>query len=136
EGVESVLLKFLGDGLEVNADIGKLADESAALFESLFERERDTSVVAYGRVSRGRDGVDGLGADEVVNVEHVGVFRVLRARRGPEAALHLRAFGFQFGEALAVEDLFELPVCELRVAGCRVTAPVSRPSLLFVRWGL
>ena len=93
-------------------------------------------MVAYGRVGRGRDGVDGFGADEVVNVEHVGVFRVLRARRGPEAALHLRAFRLQIREARAVEYLFELPVGELRVADRRATAHGFEPLLLFGRRGV
>ena len=93
-------------------------------------------MVAYGRIGRGRDCVDRLGADEVVNVEHVRVFGVLRPRRGPEAALHLRALRLQLREARAVEYLFELLISELRVGDGRAPEQGFEPLGLFGRRGV
>jgi hypothetical protein len=136
EGGEAVLLELLGHGLQVDADLCELTDEGAALVQALFQSRLDAAVVADGRVGRGRDGVDRLGADEVIDVKHVGVVGVLRPRRGPEAPLHLRALRLQRREALAVEYLLELLVGELRVGDGRPAAEAFEPLLLFGRRGV
>ena len=88
-----------------------------------------TSLIGGGGLQRlHRHRVDGLRAGEVVDVEHVGVGRVLRAGRGPERALHRRAGGGERGEALAVEDLLERDVGGARVGERGRAASSSRPA--------
>ena len=75
----------------------------------------DLAGLAGGHQRRQRHRVDGVGADEAVDVERLGVLRVLDARRRPQRALDRAARVAQLREALAPEDLLEPAVGGARV---------------------
>ena len=90
------------------------------------ERARRAVDVLVERVARPRRGperldglarhrVDGVGADQLLDVEHVAVVGVLGRRRRPQAALRRRALGPQRLPRVAGEDLLVGLVGELGV---------------------
>src|SRR5262249_42823395 len=80
---------------------------------------------------RWRKRVDGFGADQALDVEHVAVVRVLRAGARPERALNAGALRFQLREAFARKDFLEPLVLHLRVRN-RGLAEEGGESGLFV----
>src|SRR6266542_400288 len=75
----------------VEPRLAEVVEQLARLVETLLERVGYDAVVLerHDRLLRHR--VDGVRADQLLDVEHVSVCRVLRRRRGPEAALQARA---------------------------------------------
>ena len=76
----------------------------------------------------GRHRVHGVGADQLLDVEHVAVGRVLGRGRGPERPLHARALRGERLPARPGERLLEVLVGELRVRDRRAcpAAPCCR----------
>ena len=67
-----------------------------ASVQTAHEGHRRDAMIAEG-IERGRrNGVDGFGSDEVINVDRVGVGGVLRAGARPQRTLHARTFVFEF----------------------------------------
>ena len=83
------------------------------------------AVVLEGRDRLVRHRVDGLGRDQLLDVHHVAVVRVLRRGRRPEAALLRRALALEVLPARAGVGLEPVLVGELRVRD-RELAPSAR----------
>ena len=97
----------------------------------------DLAVVGEGVHRLLRHGVDGVGDDEVGDVEGVGVVGVLDAGRGPQRALRVGAGLGQLLPAVAGDDLLEgarrrrralataaLPFRAVRLVGADLVEPV------------
>ena len=78
--------------------LAELATCLAGLVHVLGEAGAGLAVVLERLEGRQRHRADGLGADQAVGVEGVGVLRVLGADRRPEDALDLGALGLERGE--------------------------------------
>ena len=89
---------------------------------------RDVALAGGRLQRRERHRVDRVGADQPVDVERVGVGRVLDAGRRPQRALHRAAGGAQRGELVAVEDAPERLVGGARVGEPRAPLEVLAPE--------
>src|SRR5690606_27990257 len=69
-----------------------------------------------------RERVDGLGADQVVDIKDAAIVWVLRAGAGPEAALGMRAGLFEALPACPGSDIEVLLVSQLRVGDAELAA--------------
>ena len=74
--------------------------------------------------------VDGVRADQVVDVERVRVVRVLGRGRGPERALNVRALGGERLPARSAEEPLERVVGDLRIGDRRLAAQVLASGAL------
>src|SRR6188472_3929795 len=83
------------------------ADRLARSVQVAVERALDGAVVEECGDGLDRHGVDCLGTDEALDVEHVSVCGVLRARARPQAALDAGTRRAEIGELVAAEDLGE-----------------------------
>ena len=94
EGVEPLCEQLVGGAPDVDAGAGEARHHLVRLRHcALVDAARGVPVVGE-REERGlRHRVDGVGGDQLVDVEHIGIGRVLRACRGPERALHARPGG-------------------------------------------
>src|SRR5215510_2462989 len=115
ELLDAFLLQHTNDVVVVDARFGELVEEEPRRVEAFLKRQRDLTVVLEGADRLVGHRVDSLGADQVVDVEHVAVGRVLRRRRGPEAPLPPGACGGESGPALAGENLLVALVGKLGV---------------------
>src|SRR5262249_14684749 len=114
ELLHALPLERVDDVVVVDAGLGDLLEYAPRLVQVSLKRERHLAMVFEGRDRLLRHRVDRLGADQVLDVEHVAVVRVLRRGRGPEAALRRGALRAQRLPALAGEELLVALVGELR----------------------
>src|ERR671931_971536 len=116
ELLDAFLLEDADDVVVVDARFRELLEEPSGLVDPPLQGQRDLAVVLEGLDRLFRHRVHGLGADELLDVHHVSIGRVLRGGRGPEAPLRRRA-GAGAGElfpAAAREDPLVPLVGELR----------------------
>ena len=76
---------------------------------------------SVGLEGGGGQGVDGVGADQLLDIENIGVGGILGAGRGPQRPLHPGTARRQRGEVVAAEELGESAVGELGVGDRRPT---------------
>ena len=107
-----------GIGKAPHAVLGQLGghrvDGNAACFERghgllgradiLLQARTHAAMVAEGVHGLRRHGVDGVGADQFLDIEHVAVGGVLGAGAGPEQPLRMRAARLQLLPAFAAEQ--------------------------------
>ena len=131
ELVDAVAQELVGDVVEVDARLGQRLQVG---FGVLLDRcVADVGVVGRGQQGGHRHRVDRVGPDEPVDVQRVGVLRVLDAGRRPQRPLDGGPGLAQLGEALAQEDRLVAPVGGARVgqAGAAVqVAPAERVESL------
>ncbi len=85
------------------------------LLQTRLQGERDGAMIHEG-IERGwRHRIDRIRADERVQVQRVGIERVLGAGAGPQGALDASALGGQSFPALAAEDLAEAGIGSLGI---------------------
>src|SRR3954462_12820145 len=99
----------------VDAGLGESLEDTARLVDVLLERERDVAVILEGVDRLLRHRVHGLRADQLLDVDHVAIGRVLGRGRCPEAALRPRPLRPDPLPALARVELLVPLVGELRV---------------------
>ena len=87
ELLDPVVFQRAGDVVEIDPARRQPVHDDACLARVLRQGARHGPVVLEELEGRGRHRVDGVGADERVHVEHVGVRRVLGAGTGPEQSL-------------------------------------------------
>ena len=94
-------------------------------------------VIAERIHGRRRHGVDRVGGDQLLDIEHVAVVRVLRAGAGPKQPLHPRALGTQLLPARAGEKPLVALIGKLGVGDRDLAAqPGERTALIgLVRLG-
>ena len=79
----TVVLKAGGQGIEVNARLGKARQHPLAIASVDGERRADVAMIAKGFERGFRHGVDRERSGEGLHVENVGGLRVLGAGAGP-----------------------------------------------------
>src|SRR5439155_4728025 len=134
EGVGELLhalaLERAHDVVVVDARLAQPLEEVTRAVDVALERRRHLAVVLEGGDRLRRHRVDGVGADQLLDVHRVAVALVLDRRRGPQAALRSRAGRPQGLPALAGEDLLEGLVGEARVGDGQAAAQVVVPAEL------
>ena len=113
ELVDALAQQLVGDVDHVDAGVGQRLQDGRRVLAG--GGAADLGVVAGGQQRGHRHRVDGVRPDELLDVHHVAVGRVLDAGRGPQRALHGGAGVAQGGEALAEEDLLVALVGGARV---------------------
>ena len=88
-----------------DACFGQRPHRVAGTVEILREACARTAVIAEGRESRWRHRVDGVGPDQLLDVDYVAIAGVLRSRAGPQEPLRLRAALGQRAPARSAEQL-------------------------------
>ena len=135
EGVDALDLQLPRHLVEVDADLGQLLQLPLGDVDVLVERAADLAVLAEGRQRVGRDRVDGVRPDQLLDVHRVGVARVLDRGARPEAALGRGARLPERLPAGTAVELLELLVGHLGVgdAGLAVE-PLQLLGLLRDPW--
>src|SRR5258706_15477093 len=82
---------FLGTILDIYSNRLYLLEQAFRRRDSPVDRLLDNSVITERLDRGGRHRVDRIRADQLFDVHHVAVFRVLGARASPERALHTRS---------------------------------------------
>ena len=77
---------------------------SSAPVRSSSRLARGRAVVAEGRERLDRQGVDRVGSNQLLDVQHIAIAGILDAGAGPQEALPASALGFQGLPARAGED--------------------------------
>ena len=95
------------DPVDVDAGGAHLVEQPVGAGDVAVDRARGRAVVARGVDRRVGHRVDRVRPDQLVDVERVGVGRVLGRRRRPERPLHVRALGGERLPARAREDPLE-----------------------------
>ena len=122
ELLDAFRLERLDDVVVVDTHVAKLPDQRARLVEAFEHRVAAHLAVILERLDRlERHRVHGVGPDQLLDVDHVAVGRVLRRRRRPQAALLRRALPLEVLPARAGERLEEVLVRELRVRDRELT---------------
>ena len=102
----------------VHARLCQSREGGVRLLLRALQCERGDAVVQRGLERVGRHRVHGVGADQVVDIERVGVGGILGARARPERTLHLCAPRLQCGEVVPCEPFLEQRVGGLGVRDC------------------
>ena len=101
ELLDTVVCQFVRDLFHGDAGLGEGFHGVLRGFQVFHQAGARSAVVAEGVEGGGRNGVDGVRADQLFDVHDVAVAGVLGAGAGPQQALGLGAFGGQRGPALA-----------------------------------
>ena len=91
--------------LQRDAGFGQRTNRVAGAVEVFGEARARAPVIPERREGRGRDRVDRVGSDQLLDVDHVAIAGVLRSRAGPEQPLRLRAARGQGAPTWAAEQL-------------------------------
>ena len=132
EQPDAVLDQFGGDGIERDAGFIELRQHVPGVLDILLEAVARRAVVAERVERRRRHGVDGVGTDQLLDVEHVAVVLVLGAGRRPQQPLRLCALGRKLVPARAGKQALVVLVGQLGV-GDGDLALQRREALLFGR---
>ena len=108
-------LQLVCDLVEVDARGRELLQLALRKVQVLVEAAAHLAVLAEGRERRGRNGVDRVGADELLDVVGVRIAGILGRRAGPERTLRAGAGLAQPVPARTVEELLEVLVRHLGV---------------------
>src|ERR671937_1560989 len=95
ELVHALPLEHGDDVAVIDAGLGDPVEDAPGLVDVALERELDAPVILERLDRLLRHRVHGLGADQLLDVEHVAVLGVLGGRRGPQTALRRRALRAQ-----------------------------------------
>ena len=82
----------------------------------------DRAVIAKCVHGFRRNGIDGVLSNERIDVERIGILRILYASRCPQQTLRHRAFGLQRLPAIAHDHRLIPSIGELRICDCNLAA--------------
>ena len=105
----------IGDFLHRDAGFGEIGHGLSRGVDVLLEARARAAVIAKRVVGGRRNGVDGVRADQLLDVQHVAIGRIFRAGAGPKNALRLRASLRQCLPARVAEDLLVALIGKLGV---------------------
>src|SRR4051812_8086673 len=105
EEVETVVGELLANLLEIDPGLSELRELGARLVDALDDGVGDLAVIVERQERRERHGVDGVLADERLDVEDVAVGLVLGPGRSPERPLTGGALRFQLLPAIRPDGL-------------------------------
>ena len=115
EQLHPVDLEVVGHFVHVDADAGQLAQHLAGAVHVLEQTRPYLAVLFEGHHGLLRHGIDRFRADQLLDVHHVAVVRILGTGAGPQAALHPSTMFPESGEFRFVEDALERLVRHFRV---------------------
>ena len=128
--LDAVPDQFVRDGVERDAGFFELFEHAAGILDILLEAVARLAMVAE-RIQRcRRHGVDGVGADQLLDIQHVAVVLVLGAGGSPQQPLRLGAFGRELLPARAREQALVVLVGELGVGDGDLALQRAQPFLL------
>ena len=134
EGVGEELHAFneqlVGDILHGDPDFGERGHRVSGGLHILHEACARPPVVAKRVEGRRRDRVDGIGPDQLLDVDHVAVVGVLGPRAGPEQPLRLGALAGQGLPAPPAEELLVALVGELGVGNRDLAGQAAQHACL------
>ena len=90
---DAVFEQPIGHLGERNPERSSVRESRARVLDVLFETRPQPAVIAERLERRRRDRVDRVAADQLFNVAHVAIERILGARARPEKPLWMRALG-------------------------------------------
>ena len=115
EQPHALLDQLVGHRIERNAGAAEIAEHALRIGDIVLQRVGELAVVAERIHGRDRHGVDGVGPDQLLDIEHVAIGLVLGAGGGPQQPLRLGAFRGQRLPARAVEQPLVALIGELGV---------------------
>ena len=130
EQLDAVLDQLGGDRIERDAGFLEFGEHAPGVLDIFLEAVAQLAVVAEGIERRRRHGVDGVGADQLLDIEHVAVVLVLGAGRGPQQPLRLGALGRELVPAWPGEQPLVILVGELGVGDRDLALQRGEPFLL------
>src|SRR5438445_543631 len=104
EQLDAIDAKVAGDLVHVDADRGKITQDLPGTLDVFEQAGTNLAVLLERHHGLLRHGVHRLGADQLLDVHHVAIGRILGSRAGPETALHRRPRRSEVGEVGAIED--------------------------------
>ena len=122
--------QFGRDRIERNAGLFELGEDVSRVLDIFLEAVARLAVVAEGVERRRRHGVDRVGADQLLDIEHVAIVLVLGAGRGPQQPLWFCAFGRKLVPARSGKQLFVFLIGELCVGDGDLALQRGQPLLL------
>ena len=97
--------QVLGDAVQVEPKALGLVEDTPRSRDILGQGRADDAMVAEGIHGLGRHGVDGVAADESLDIEHIGIGRILGPGGGPEQPLRRGSSGGERFPAGAFDHL-------------------------------
>src|SRR5207248_5863964 len=130
EEIEPLVRELLANLLEIDADLSELLQLPARLVDALDHRlARDLPVIVEGLEGGERHGVDGVPADERLDVQDVAVRLVLGPGRSPERPLPGGALRLELLPAIGLDAAEEDLVGLLGVGDCDLSLQVVLVAL-------
>lgn len=99
-------LPLVGDSLEVDAQLSELGHDGVGLFVGTLDGRSAVAVIGESVQGLLRHGVHDERGNELVNVDAIGIGRVLSAGGGPQRTLLLGALGFESSQRGSLANLF------------------------------
>ena len=130
EQLDAVLDQLGRDRIERDAGLFELGEDVLGVLDIFLEAVARLAVIAEGVERCRRHGVDGVGADQLLDIEHVAVVLVLGAGRGPQQPLRLCALGRELLPARPGEQPLVFLIGELGIGDGDLALQRGQPLLL------
>src|SRR5258708_20938251 len=105
EQLDTVPDQIIRDRVERDAGSLELGEDAPGVLDIFVKTGARVAMVAEGRERRRRRGIEGLGADQLLGIEHVAIVFVLCTGRGPQQALRPGALGLELLPARSGEEM-------------------------------
>src|SRR5277367_1571964 len=115
EDFYAVIEKLVGAFFHGDAGLREIGHDGGGAGNVFGEAVAELAVIAESVKGGGRNGIDGVRADQFFDVDHVAIFGILGAGAGPEEALSLRTLVREGFPARAGEEFLILFVGEFGV---------------------
>ena len=129
ELLHALLLQRVGHVVVVDAGIAQLVEQALRFVKTALQRLLDPAVILKRLDRLLRHRVHRQRPDQLLDVHHVAVRRVLRRRGRPEAALRVRTRACEAVPAVTREHALVVLVRELRVGDRELSREISSPDL-------
>src|SRR5690349_5753761 len=102
--IDAIVLQFRRDGIQVNAQVPELGNIRFRLRNILGNGFLRAAMVPECSKRFGRHSIDRLRANQLLDIQYVGIGGILGAGASPERPLYMRALAEQGGELVSVEN--------------------------------
>ncbi len=128
--LDAVLDQIIGDRVERDAGLLQLGEDAPGVLDIFLKAVAHLAVVAEGLERRRRHGIDGVGADQLLDIEHVAIVLVFCAGRGPQQALRPCALGLELLPARPGEQALVFLIGEFCIRDGDLAFQRRKPLLL------